>query len=418
MRYDAIVIGGGLSGLTTAIKLQNAGKKTLLVSKAQSRLSLNGACFEMLGRKADGEVADNPAEYLEQLPETHPYRKVGKAKWQQLAGESKKFLISLGLKVSGNLQHNHYCVGPMGNLMPTWLTIDGFLRLQRNENLKGLVVGIIDIKHFLDFPIEFLAQSLSQLGAKVQVNQIALDAPKVNPNEPHEIRATTIARANAGDNVIADIAEKIASVSGDCDWLLVPDVFGIDNDAPFDFLQQQLQPIVRRVPTLPPSVSGMRLDTIMRNQFQTIGGTIMPLTEAISAQFASDGSVQSITFKNATMQAVAEASHFVLATGSFATEGLRSNQHRVFEPVFGCDVDFNHDHGQWTVPQSLEPQPYMEFGVITDNDFHPLRYGKPVPNLYAIGSILNRTGSLRYAANQGIDLITAHAVAEIILAKK
>ena len=61
---------------------------------------------------------------------------------------------------------------------------------------------------------------------------------------------------------------------------------------------------------------------------------------------------------------------------------------RIYEPLFGLDVDCPAERTQWYCEDVFSPQPYMAAGVVTDKDLHPLKGGVPVSNLYAIGSIL------------------------------
>ena len=48
MRYDAVIIGGGLAGLTAGISLQKAGKSTAIVSTGQNALYFFSGTFESL----------------------------------------------------------------------------------------------------------------------------------------------------------------------------------------------------------------------------------------------------------------------------------------------------------------------------------------------------------------------------------
>ena len=56
----------------------------------------------------------------------------------------------------------------------------------------------------------------------------------------------------------------------------------------------------------------------------------------------------------------------------------------------------------------------MEFGVATDNEFHAIKDGRPLENLYAIGSILSGHNSLKLIDDTGVAVMTALQVARQI----
>ena len=48
MKFDVIIIGGGLSGLTAGIALAEAGKEVALVSAGQNSLHFGSGSFDLL----------------------------------------------------------------------------------------------------------------------------------------------------------------------------------------------------------------------------------------------------------------------------------------------------------------------------------------------------------------------------------
>ena len=61
MKYDVIVIGGGLSAIMCGIALATTGKNVALMVKGQSKLSLNSGSIDLLGYDYDGNVVKKSA---------------------------------------------------------------------------------------------------------------------------------------------------------------------------------------------------------------------------------------------------------------------------------------------------------------------------------------------------------------------
>lgn len=77
MRYDTIIIGGGLSGLTCGIALAKGGQRVAVIGAGQSTLHFNSGSISLLGYDAEGNTVASPLEAMEQLPASHPYHRVG-----------------------------------------------------------------------------------------------------------------------------------------------------------------------------------------------------------------------------------------------------------------------------------------------------------------------------------------------------
>ncbi|MBO6249685.1 MAG: FAD-binding protein, partial [Bacteroidales bacterium] len=76
MRFDTIIIGGGLSSLVCGIRLQRSGRKCLIISAGQNALHFSSGTFGLLGRLPDGTAVKEPFNSLSFLPGDHPYSKI------------------------------------------------------------------------------------------------------------------------------------------------------------------------------------------------------------------------------------------------------------------------------------------------------------------------------------------------------
>ena len=60
MKYDVVIIGGGLSALTAGITLASNGKRVCMVAAGQNSLHFSSGSFDFLGYDADGNAVTNP----------------------------------------------------------------------------------------------------------------------------------------------------------------------------------------------------------------------------------------------------------------------------------------------------------------------------------------------------------------------
>ncbi len=67
MIFDTVIIGGGSSGLACGIRLQEAGKKCVIISSGQSALHFSSGSFDLLNTLPDGTKVTSPIDALKEL---------------------------------------------------------------------------------------------------------------------------------------------------------------------------------------------------------------------------------------------------------------------------------------------------------------------------------------------------------------
>lgn len=123
MRFDTLIIGGGLSGLTCGIALAEKGQRVGLVSYGQSTLHFFSGSFDLLGYDWQGQWVEHPLQAMAQLSVTHPYVRIGIHRTAALAREAERLLTQAGLSVTGQVEYNHQRISPLGQPCPAWLTV-------------------------------------------------------------------------------------------------------------------------------------------------------------------------------------------------------------------------------------------------------------------------------------------------------
>lgn len=416
MKFDTIIIGGGLSGLTCAIALAESGKKCAVASSGQSSLNFASGSFDLLGRVDEFDVESPEASIGKVVDKCHPYSLIGTQNVLSLAREAQELLGRAGIKTVGSARRNHFRITPMGLLKPTWLTLDDMATVPLGTELPWKRVSIQNITGFLDFHTAFLAANIEKQGASCAVRHFSLpELDKLRAN-PTEMRSTNIAKKFEDLDLTRRAARQIvANLAGES-VVLLPAVWGLYSDEPAQLLRREIKKAVGvtavMVPALPPSVPGIRMQTLLRKRLQSLGGTFLP-GDSVTRATLSGNRVVSVNTANLEDTPL-EADNFVLATGSFFTHGLQADRDRIFEPVFGLDVLAPADRGKWCKPGVFDAQPYMSLGLKTDSSLRGYIGSEPLANLRVAGAGLGAFNPIKEASGAGVSIISALHAAKCI----
>ena len=116
MRYDVIVIGGGMSAIMCGIALATKGKNVALMVKGQSKLNFSSGSIDLLGFDEQGNEVLRPLDAIASLSASHPYSKMGVANVAHNSAMAPVVLSGAGLDFYGDSSMNHYRMTPMGLL--------------------------------------------------------------------------------------------------------------------------------------------------------------------------------------------------------------------------------------------------------------------------------------------------------------
>lgn len=406
MKFDTIIIGGGLCGLTAGIELSRKGQKCLIVSSGQSALHFFSGSFELCS------LSDNPYDAMSSFDETHPYSRIGIERVRDLAAEVKPFFKEVGITLKGAKDANHWRITPLGILKRAWLTMDEYATIPSDGKVQWKKVALLNIDGFLDFHPSCIAGGLSEIGIDTVVKIISMPELERLRNNPTEMRSTNIAKTLTGD-LINVMAARINEYAKDVDAVFMPAVVGLDGCSEVVRLKEYVDRPLHFISTLPPSVPGIRLQLMLKRHFQKLGGIYM-LGDSVTGGEFEGGSLKAITTRNHG-ESRFEADNFILASGSLFSKGLVSDMDVVREPVFCLDVDFLTGRSLWYNKNMFDTQPYMSFGVSVGKDFHVLRNGAEVDNLYAAGAVLSGANALKEGSGAGISILTALHVSSLIL---
>lgn len=444
MKFDVVLIGGGLSSLVCGIKLQKAGKHCLMVSAGQNALHFSSGAFGLLGKLPDGTEVAEPLSAVDALPSEHPYSKIGKPSLSEYVASTPRFFSDCGVALhpvvsvaepveateateatdaspvtsAGSVTapvRNGYRMTALGTLKPAWLAMDEVTLLASKDEKIGEKALIVNFTGFLDFNTRFIAEGLEKRGTSCRIESVKLDEVERLRKNPAEMRSVNIARVVNHESSWKQFAHKIQELLNGEDVVIMPEVFGFENPVIMQWLKEMIPAKVVFIGTTPPSVPGIRTQKLLKKAFETAGGTFLMGDQAIDAVYDGDrvASIRTVNLGDLRI----EADAFVLASGNLFGKGLVASPDAVREPVFGLDVDYPAERKYWYDENFFDRQNYTGFGVKTSGDFRPLRDGKVVPNLYVVGSEVGGCNPLAEGSGAGVAIMTAFSAADSILGK-
>lgn len=414
MKFDTIIIGGGLAGLTCGIKLSRQNKKCLVISSGQSALHFSSGSFDLLNVVENASVK-SPAKAIYDLIRSnpgHPYSKIGGERFIRYAAEAKQMLLDSGIRLKGSERENHYRITPFGLLKPTWLTVDDFATSRSEELLPWSKVSIFNVAGFLDFHPGFVAGEFEKLGVKSEIYHIDLPELKALRRNPSELRATNISRLFDNGTALDSLADILKKGSADCDAVLFPACIGLQTDTA-EVLSKMIGKPIYLIPTFPPSIAGIRSQGLLKRYFEKSGGVYMLGDSVKNIEIHGDNDFEVFTENHGDISF--EGRTVVLATGSFFSQGLVASMERVYEPILDIDLDAESNRQDWYSKNFFHDQNYQRFGAKTDSRFQVMKANETIRNLFAIGALLSGFNALKEGSGSGVSILTAMFVADEIL---
>ncbi|WP_395950065.1 glycerol-3-phosphate dehydrogenase subunit GlpB [Aeromonas mytilicola subsp. aquatica] len=423
MKFDTIVIGGGMAGLSAALRLAEAGQKTLLMASGQSALHFSSGSVDLLESEGDPRAA-LPA-FMAAHPD-HPYSKVGLTNIEASLADLQRHCHEQGLPLFRQ-ERNHQRLTPIGTLKSTWLSPETCACV--TEAPAPDVLLLATIEGFRDFHPALAAANLATHArfahCRILTGEIRLPQLAAFSRNPHEFRSADIARLfdkqqHDRQDLLTDLAREIGRMVQECGepgcrHIVLPACLSLGLAGPrLAELEARTGCTIKEVATMPPSLIGMRMQEALKRRFLALGGTFLTSERVLGARYDGDR-VVGVHSQNGDDQ-LFEADHFVLASGSFFSRGLESRLGGIREPIFDADVLSLPERDAWAGRRLFDHHPFMGFGVKTDDQLRVLRGGKPLANLYGAGSVLAHYDPVREGSGSGVAVATGWQAAGHILA--
>ena len=407
--YDVAVLGAGTAGTAASIFASQKGLSTVQLGKP-SEMSFASGCLDLFSilPAEPPSFFSNPWEGIESLLKqnpAHPFSKVSKKEIEAGFGAFAKFMEACGIRYHKKNDANRFIITPAGTLKSTWYVPSsmaaGASALKRKK--KILIAGIKGLKGF---------------GAE----QMASTLNRFHPN----IRAVTVqfpGREHTGDLMCERLAwdletpgmpEKFAAVlsrsADNAEAVGLPAILGVHR---FAELKDRLEAIIKKpvfeIPTLAPSVTGLRMKEAFLAGASEAG--IATRSQLVKKIDMDTGGNFVFTITQGLVEERITAEHLVLATGRFMGRGLCIRDGRISEALFDLPVTQPGNRSLWYERDFFDPQGHAvnRAGVETDPVFRPLDANGDVfhPRLFAAGGILAHQDWKREKSGSGISISSA-----------
>lgn len=415
--YDVLIIGAGLSGLVAAWRTTTRGLKTNLITKGWGATHWHSGCIDVIGYPLtkNQEPVQSPIEYVKKLIQdspNHPYAIVGLINLIEAVKSFKRLCEEKDYPLHGSLERNWLLPSAVGAPRPSCLIPETMVAGDLRRRDPMLIVGF---DGFQDFYPGLITDNLVKQG--IPANELILNLASLR--ELRFISPIILARLFDTEVFRAEVITALKSRLGACERIGFPAILGLEHpiQAKQD-LERGLNRPVFEIPTLPPSVPGIRIHNILIKVIQESGGNIYNGMQVTGYESDNDH-LKGVWSEAAARKKYHSAKIFILATGGLLGGGIVGDQDgAVHEIVFNLPLAAPRERLDWFKPHFLDPSghPIFQTGIQINSILQPTDHNgcEAFMNLYTAGSTLAGGDFLRERSQEGIALATGYTIGEII----
>ncbi|WP_276250836.1 glycerol-3-phosphate dehydrogenase subunit GlpB [Haloarcula rara] len=412
---DVLVIGGGLAGLTSALKAAREGADVRLVSYKQSSLRHASGLVDLLGYTPDGEgPVTDPYAAMGDLHDAHPYQTVG----VETVREAMDLFDDVTDYRGDHTDTNALVPTHGGTVKPTARYPTGAAAGLASDDRDVLLVGL---ESMVDFDAPHAAAHLEAAGVPFDVRGETIRFPGDLQADAKITRYAKLLDTN-GEVAVRGrkkgardaLAERVNTVREKEERVGFPAILGDDHtDAVRAALEEKIGADVFEVPMGPPSLPGLRLEDRLFEALDEAGASFETGNPVVD--FDADGDrIETVYIEKNGARIPNSADQYVLATGGLVGKGIESDRESVHEPIFDCHIEHGEDRYEWFDGDAFGDHPFASFGVETDETLRPLTASDSVEfeNLRAAGSVLGGYDFAAEKSGSGVSIATGYVAGE------
>ncbi|MDR2076188.1 MAG: anaerobic glycerol-3-phosphate dehydrogenase subunit A [Desulfovibrio sp.] len=412
---DVLVVGAGLSGLIAALVAARRGRKTLLLCKGAGALSIGGGTIDLLGYIEGEAVRGDPFAAFGRLAPDHPYALLGADRVRAsldfllaLAAEKGFPLFQAGSPEKGNA----WLPTAAGTLKPVWLAGESGDCAVFDSARSIAVVGVEGMK---DFSPRMVVRGLGPRApfAGKDLRPSFLPRPSILAAEGgRDITAFDLARFMDTPEGLSWLGETLPAAAGSAEAVFLPSFLGIRRAAAAHTLLERLGLRVTELACPPPAVTGLRLQTMLREALRGLSVPVLGNVE-VSGSLTDRGRCLGLTAERAGTRHLYRAASYIIATGGIFGKGIATLPGQAFETIFRLPVPAPATQEDWSCPRLFGRGGHFfaRMGVSVDARLRPVdrEGGVLLSNVFFAGRTL---GGYDFAAEKsggGVALATGYA---------
>jgi glycerol-3-phosphate dehydrogenase subunit B len=415
---ELAVIGSGIAGFGASIFALNRNINTAQVGNTGAVAYTTGY-LDLLGKIEDDqgnftEGLDDPWQGVERLRRDfprHPLSRVKAADIKEGFQQFTSFLSSCGIAYTAPGSENITALTPAGTLKKT-LCLPETMAQGPRAFAAGSPCVIVDFTGLKGF-------SGRQVVANLGEQWPLLSTARINfPDLPAgEIYPEVMARALEVAATREKLAKKLVVTAGEAKVIGLPAVLGMHNpDRVRQHLEQLTGLVIFEIPTMPPSVPGIRLREMLEQLFPQRGLTLIPQQKVTSLSFTDDQATLRLHDNYGPI--IIDSKTVLLATGRFLSGGLQAHITGIKEPLLKLPVTQPEGRDDWYLEDYAGSKGHAihKAGIEVDSSFRPLdSKGSPYnPRLFAAGIIIAHQDWIRGRSGAGIAIATAYSAVKAV----
>jgi len=410
-RADVVVIGAGLAGLSCAAGLAERGASVILAAKGMATTHWTHGGLDVAAPA--GAATAREGVGMLAARDGHPYALVH-GDLDEAVAEHQARLTAAGLGLVGTMDASLVPIPTaIGSLRQASMLPEA--QAAALEPWAGTGLLVVGYRGYRDAWPAYAAHNLAATswdGGPTEVRAVDVELP--HAAELNNLNARTLGLLFDRPEWRASALRAIAQAIPRGAWRVgLPATLGIvDHAAVLADARDTVGHPILEIPSLPPSVPGLRLFAALRSRILAAGGR-MQIGNPVSRVEIAGRRVAAIHLQAAARSLRLTADLFVLATGGIGGEGIRAlPDGSLAERVFGLPVTAP-PRDAWFSDDPLLAHPIEAAGIRTDADLCATGTdGETIlENVRVIGSALAGMHYLGERCGDGVALASAQRVA-------